>query len=82
VVIVLLTFIEFIFSYVLDPEKSDGWTLVASVLAFITLGLAIFGLISPDSDYVVMLMLNALVFWVASIVRHLTVSEPMTHLRA
>lgn len=80
--VAVLSAISFVFSYVLDKVQSANWSLVASVLGTITLGLATLGLIFNDSDYLVLLMLNAVLFWLASIVRHLAVPAALTHTHA
>ncbi len=74
--------IGYVFSYVLDEDRSTGWTLTTGVLASATLVLAVLGVAFVVSDYVVLLMINAVVFWVASIARHLTVPSSLTHSHA
>lgn len=68
-----LAVIAFVFSYMLDATRSTLWSVVAGVLAVVAIALTALGLIYAESGYVVWLMLTAVVFWVASIVRHLTV---------
>lgn len=72
-----LTAIGFLFSYVFDEFRNTAWTWIAGILGALTLVLAGFGLITGSSDYVVLLMLNAVLFWIASIIRHVTVHVPM-----
>ena len=71
--------VGFFFSYVLDALRSTTWSVVAGVLGIITIALTGLGYYYTNSDYVVLLMLNAVLFWIASIVRHVTVHSPMTH---
>jgi hypothetical protein len=80
--LVLLTAVGFVFSYVLDAVRGAGWSLVAGILAASTIVLAGLGLYYTNSDYVVLLMLNAILFWFASLVRHVTVHVPMTQSHA
>lgn len=74
--------VGYIFSYVLDSTRSEGWSLTANILAVAAAVLTALGLAFPASDYVVLLMLAAIVFWVAAVVRHLTVPAPDTRVHA
>lgn len=78
----LLIGIGFLFSYVWDKTRSEGWSMTANVIAMVAVVLTALGLIFPASDYVVLLMLTSIVFWVAAIVRHLTVHAPSTQVHA
>lgn len=76
-----LTAIGLYFSYVLDHYKSIGWRMTAAVFTLSTLALGCLGLVFVHSDYVVLLMVNAAVFWLASIMRHVSVETPMRQSR-
>lgn len=80
--LVVLTAVGMVFSYMLDAVRSSGWTLVTGVLAAAAVVFASLGLYYSNSDYVLMLMLTAVLFWFASLVRHATVHVPMTHSHA
>ena len=77
--LVVLGAVGFVFSYVLDRRADMLWTVTAWVLGLGMLALTALGLIFTNSDYVVLLMLNVVVFWFVSIVRHLTVSSTTAH---
>jgi hypothetical protein len=64
--------ISFVFSYVLDKVKGIGWTAVATMIGALAFVLAGLGLYFNDSDYLVLLILSAVAFWLASIVRHVS----------
>jgi hypothetical protein len=74
-----LTAVGFLFSYVLDKFRGMAWSTVAMVLGAVSLVLASLGLYTHNTDYVVLLMVNAVLFWLASIVRHVTVHLPTAH---
>lgn len=79
----LLFAVGFVFSYVLDAVRGIGWSWAAGslgVLAVVLTGLGLY--YNTTTDYVVSLMLTTVLFWVASLVRHLTVHYPMTHSHA
>lgn len=78
-ILAALTAVGLFFSYVLDTAHSTLWTLAASVFALSTAVLTGLGLYYVNSDYVVLLMLNAVLFWMVSIGRHLTISAPASH---
>jgi len=77
-----LTAIGLVFSYVLDKFHGFGWSAIAGFLAASSLAYTALGLHYANSDYVVLLMLNALLFWMASILRHVTWQAPMSHKHA
>lgn len=77
--LVALIAVGVIFSYALDEVRGKAWSIVTGVLGVAALALAGLGIYTGNSDYVVLLMLNAVVFWMASIVRHVTVQSPVTH---
>lgn len=78
-----LTAVGFIFSYMLDASRSVAWSWVVGAFAFVTVALMALGLYyNTVTDYVVLLMVNAVLFWMASIVRHVTVHEPMAQSHA
>lgn len=74
-----LTAVGLLFSFVLDTTRNMVWSVVASAFAISTVVLTGLGLYYTNSDYVVLLMLNAVLFWVASLVRHLTVPATYSH---
>lgn len=76
--LVVLGAVGFVFSYVLDKHAGQLWSIAAWVLGFSMLALTALGMIFTNSDFVVLLMLNVVAFWFASIVRHLTVPTTMT----
>lgn len=65
--------VSFIFSYVLDKMKSTAWSVVAVSIGAIAFVLSGLGLYFNDSDYLVLLMLSSIAFWVSSIIRHISV---------
>lgn len=71
--------IGFIFSYALDAYKGTTWSIVAGLIGVLGIVLTGLGLYYTNTDYVVMLMLTNVLFWIASIVRHLTVHMPTTY---
>lgn len=72
--------IGFVFSYLLDAVRGVTWTYVAGTLGLLALAFTGLGLYyNTTTDYVVLLMLTNVAFWMSSIVRHLTVHMPMTH---
>ena len=75
-----LTAVGMLFSYVLDDTRSSTWSWVTGAFAFVTAALTGLGLYYTNSDYVVLLMLSAVTYALASIVRHVTVSSPVTHI--
>ena len=79
--IVVLTLAGFFFSYYLDTIQSTLWSVVTGILAASMTILAVVGLSTGDASYVVYLMINSVAFWVASLVRHLTIPDTMTHVR-
>lgn len=72
-----LTAIGLVFSYVLDQVRSFSWSLIAGVFAVSTVALTGLGMYYANTDYIVLLMLNAVLFWIASVVRHVTVHSPV-----
>lgn len=78
----VLTAVGLIFSYTLDKFRSSGWSLVAGTLGTLAAGFTGLGLIFNDSDYLVLLMLTAVVFWLASIVRHITIPSTLSQSHA
>ena len=74
-----LTAVGLVFSYVLDEIRGFSWSLVAGLFAISTIALTGLGLYYVNTDYVVLLMLNTVLFWFASIVRHVTLHEPIVH---
>lgn len=74
-----LTAVGLVFSYVLDEIRGFSWSLVAGLFVISTIALTGFGLYYVNTDYVVLLMLNTVLFWFASIVRHVTLHEPIVH---
>lgn len=74
-----LTAIGLIFSYVLDSEHESWWTVVAGIFTISTAGLTGFGLYYLNSDYVVLLMINAVMFWLVSVARHATLPTTAKH---
>ncbi len=74
-----LVAISYIFSYVLDSTRSTIWTWTSGLIVIVAAFIAGIGMIYTASDYVVALMLTAVVFWVASLVAHLTVEHTSTH---
>lgn len=75
----LMILVGIVFSYLLDQSKSSWWPAAATIFSLATIFLTGFGLIFAASDYVVLLMLTAVLFWLTSIVRHLTASDSMRH---
>lgn len=75
----ILIAVNYLFGFILDATRGEGWTVVANALAVIAVLLTAFGLSYVVSDYVVLLMVTAIVFWAASIVRRLAVHVPMAH---
>ena len=75
----ILMAVNYLFGYVIDHVHSAGWSFTATAIAVITLVLTGLGLAFVVSDYVVLLMLASIVFWLASMLRHLTVQSPMVH---
>lgn len=73
--------VGFMASYTFDKAKSVGWTFAASLLGVMGAVFAAFGLATGDSDYVVLMMLTTVAFWLAAMVRHLIVrkSMPVVH---
>lgn len=71
--------VSFVFGYLLDAYKSELWGFASSVLLFAAIVLTGLGMYYVVSDYVVLLMVNAVVFWCASLLRHFTVHVPMAH---
>lgn len=67
----VLIAISFLFGYVLDEQRSAAWSWATGLLAATAAVLTGLGLIYAASDYVVLLMLTAVVFWAASLVAHL-----------
>jgi hypothetical protein len=68
--IVALGAISFIFGYLLDEQHTVTWTPIAITIGIIALILAGIGLVVATSDYVILLMLATIAFWVAAMVRH------------
>lgn len=77
-----LTAVGFLFSYALDKFRSVGWSTIAGVLGMAAVVFAALGLYTHNTDYVVLLMLNAVAFWAASIIRHVTVNMPAVYTHA
>lgn len=72
----LATGIGYVFSYLLDRERTATWDGAANLIGAAVLVLTILGLGYVSSGYVITLMIGALVFWAAAMVRHLF--EPST----
>lgn len=75
----LMLLVGMVSSYVFDHAKSVAWSTTAGALALTALALGGLGVYYETSDFVVLLMLNAVVFWLASLVRHVTFHQPLTH---
>lgn len=78
VVILALIGVGFVFSYALDATRNVTWNVIAAVLGLVAVVTAGLGLYYATSAYVTWLMLEAVAFWAASIVRHLMVPTTMT----
>lgn len=74
-----LVAVSYLFGYVLDRSHSTIWNWTAGLLAILAAVLTGLGLIFAASDYVVLLMLTAVVFWIVSIVAHVAVPGTRTH---
>jgi hypothetical protein len=75
----VLTAVGLVFSYALDEVRSFSWSVIAGLFTISTLALTGLGMYYANTDYVVLLMFNAVFFWIASIVRHVTVNAPIAH---
>jgi hypothetical protein len=75
----VLTAVGLVFSYALDEVRSFSWSVIAGLFTISTLALTGLGMYYANTDYVVLLMLNAVLFWIASLVRHVTVHAPIAH---
>lgn len=77
---VLATAIGYYFSYVLDAERNNAaWSAVANILGAVVLIIGIFGMVFATPGYVATLMIGAVVFWAAAIIRHLAEPAGLTH---
>jgi hypothetical protein len=77
-IIMALLAAGFISSYMLDGSKSPGWAFVASFLIVVGLLFTGLGMASGDANYAVMLMVTTVIFWLAAVVRHLTVRKSLS----
>lgn len=75
----ILAAVGYIFGYLMDETHESVWTVMANFLGVIMLGVVLLGLIVASSDFVVVLMLSTVVFWLISVVSHLMST---THLSA
>jgi hypothetical protein len=75
----VLTAVGLVFSYALDEVRGFSWSVIAGLFTISTLALTGLGMYFANTDYVVLLMLNAVFFWIASLVRHVTVHAPIAH---
>ena len=80
--IAVLIAIGFSVSYLLDESKGEIWTWAAGLLAASAVVLSGLGLYYRNSDYVVLLMFNAVVFWIASLIDHVTIPDQASHSHA
>ena len=65
--------INYVFGYVLDRSHATVWTWTSGILAIAALIVTSLGLVYAASDYVVLLMITAVVFWAASLAAHFAV---------
>lgn len=79
---VVLLAVGYMFSYFLDETRSAIWSWTAGILAVVAVGLAGLGLYFEESDYVVLLMINAVAFWIASVLYHAAAPSQITHSHA
>lgn len=74
-----LVVVSFVFGYVLDSSRNTTWTVIAGLIGLAALVFTGLGLVYAASDYAVMLMLSAVVFWIASIIEHIVVPSTASH---
>jgi hypothetical protein len=77
--IAILFAVSYVFSYVLDKSRTDGWSFTANAIALAGALLVILGLVFTANEYVVALMIATVVFWVSAIVHRLVLHAPMRH---
>lgn len=74
-----LILVGFVFSYALDTTRSRGWSIIAGLIGLAAVVLTGLGLIYAASNYAILLMLTAVVFWIASVIEHAAVPSTTTH---
>lgn len=79
VAIALLGYVCFRFAYVLDSDQSSGWSVFALVATLGAAGIAALGAATNNPDFVTLLTLNIVFFWLGSIIQHARV--PAEHAR-
>lgn len=77
-----LGLVAFASGYLFDEGLDPAWNLVAGGLGVIGLIVAALGLYTMNSDYLILLMIDMVVFWLATLVRHVTLPEHAGHAHA
>lgn len=78
VVVALLGFVAFGFSYALDRGASTGWAVTAYLFSLVAATLTIGGLTTQNSDYLVLITITATLFWLVSVVVHAATPQSAT----
>lgn len=66
----VLAAVTLILGFAFDEHSTEGWDLLGTVFGLGIAGLATLGIIYVISDYVVLLMLSAVLVWIVSVVHH------------
>lgn len=79
VAVALLGYVIFRFSYAMDQNPNTSWSVIAYGSSLLAAGLAVGGVLTENSGYLVLTMLVVIAFWLTSILRHVFVSSTDSH---
>ncbi|HKX72466.1 MAG TPA: hypothetical protein VJM32_00450 [Candidatus Saccharimonadales bacterium] len=75
----VLSVVEFVFGFIMDESHDTLWSAIASLLGVIMTGLTLAGLLTASSEFITMLALSTVVFWVISVLSHMRSTTHATH---